>query len=143
MDKPLPYVTAALLCEKVLQEKDGSLSVIRIADRVEYRLEGAPEGLRPTVTLAGIVALRSGPVSGDHFLKIIIENPHGDRKEVHRQQMTLAGEDKGQNLILNLNLAIEHEGLYWFDVLFDEDLLTRIPLTVLRRQEQTPHERKN
>ena len=39
MDKPRPYVTAALLCEKVLQEKDESITLIRIIDRLQYRLQ--------------------------------------------------------------------------------------------------------
>ncbi len=29
-----PYLIAALLCEKVLQEKDGIISVIRMIDRI-------------------------------------------------------------------------------------------------------------
>lgn len=33
MDTGGPYVNAALICEKVLQETDGVLSVVRIIDR--------------------------------------------------------------------------------------------------------------
>jgi hypothetical protein len=38
--KPRPYVTAALLCERVIQEKDESLSIVRIIDNIQYQLQG-------------------------------------------------------------------------------------------------------
>ena len=40
MDKPRPYVTAAMLCEKVIQEKDESITIVRIADTLQYSVEG-------------------------------------------------------------------------------------------------------
>lgn len=138
MDKPRPYITAALLCERVLEEKNGSLSAIRIADRLEYRLEGAPEGLKPAIAVSGLVCLKSGPVVGDHTVRMIVERPGGDRKEAYSFPVKLLGKDHGQNLIMNISLGIEREGLYWFDLLFDEDLLTRIPLMVVQQQEQIP-----
>ncbi len=142
MDKPHPYITAALLCDKVLEEKNGTLSAMRIADRMEYRLEGVPEGLKPMISICGLVCLKSGPVVGDHTLKVIVEKPGGDRKEAYSLPLKLMGKDHGQNVIMNIALGIEQEGLYWFDVLFDEDLLTRIPLMVVQQQAQVPQEKK-
>jgi len=132
MEKPRPYVTAALLCEKVLQEKDESISLVRIADKLQYRFEGpgVPPGLKPAIALQGFVSLKSGPVVGPHRVSVVIERPAGDRKEALSYEMNFLGEDQGQNIILNLSLGIEQDGLYWFDLLFDEELLTRIPLTV-------------
>ena len=46
------------------------------------------------------------------------------------------GKDHGQNLIVNMTLGIEEDGLYWFDVIFDDEVLTKIPLMVA--QESTP-----
>lgn len=59
MDKPHPYVTAALLWEKVLQEKDETVTLVRIADRIRYRLEaqGLPEGIKPIIAIEGLVSL--------------------------------------------------------------------------------------
>lgn len=142
MDKPRPYVTAALLCEKVLQEKEGSLSLIRIADNIQYRPVGAPEGVKPIINIQGLVGLKSGPVKGNHTMKIVVERPSGERKEVFSQPVTFLGRDHGQNLILNVGLAIEQDGLYWFDVMFDDEVLTRIPLMVIRLQEQAGTEQK-
>jgi len=46
-----PYLQAALLCERVMQEKDGVLSVIRIIDRVIHTAMGpeTPDTMGPGV----------------------------------------------------------------------------------------------
>jgi hypothetical protein len=139
MDKPLPYVTAALLCERVLHEKDETLSLVRVIDRLQYAV---PEGIKPMIQIQGLVSVKSGLVTGDHTIKIIAEKPKGDRKEVVNFPVKLLGKDQGQNLILNIGLGIEQDGLHWFDVLFDGELLTRIPLMVTPLPEETPKEKK-
>jgi len=138
MPNPLPYVTAAFLCERILQEKDDVISALRIIDRLQYRLEGAPQDTKPMLNLQALIMFKSGPVTGEHDVKIIVENPRGDRKEVYALKVVLNGKDHGQNIIMNMGLGVEHDGLYWFDVVFDADVLTRIPLTVtaLPQQEQ-------
>jgi hypothetical protein len=135
MDKPKPYITAALLCENLIEAKDGSLTVIRIADRLEYVLEGVPAGLKPMLNIKGLLALKSGPVKGEFVVVIRLIRPNGMEKEpITLPPITLLGGDQGQNVILNIALGVEEEGLHWFDVYFDGDLLTRIPLMVLRKQ---------
>lgn len=130
MEKPRPYVTAALLCEKVLEEKNGTISVIRIADRLGYHATGMPQGMKPGVQISGLVCLKSGPVAGDHVIKIVLESPSAKRQEIYSLPVTLKGRDHGQNVILNMTFGIEQDGFYWFDVIFDDDVLTRIPLMV-------------
>lgn len=139
MDKLHPYVSAALICEKVLQEKDESVTLIRLADRIQYNLEGPglPSGAKPMIGVQGFVSLKSGPVTGGHTLSVIVENPIGQRREVWRSEVNLLGKDQGQNLILNISLGIDHDGLFWFDVLFDDEVLSRIPLTVTQAPKQT------
>lgn len=143
MDKPLPYINAALLCQQVLQEKDESLTLVRIADRLQYRIEGLPPELKPSVGISGIISLKSGPVIGEHTIKIISEKPDGNRKEVYSSPpVKFLGKDQGQNIIMNMNLGIDQDGLYWFDVLFDDELLTRMPLMVTPLGAQAPQEPK-
>jgi len=135
--KTLPYVTAALVCENVLQEGDGSISAIRIADRVQYRIKGMPPDAKPMIGLQGLVSIKSGAVTGDHTLRVVSERPNGERKDVHTQPVKLLGKDHGINLILNIGLGVDQDGIYWFDVFFDDDLLSRIPLTITALQEQS------
>jgi hypothetical protein len=136
MSNPHPYITAALLCDKVLAEQNGTLSIIRLADRAGYQQITVPgglqgiEGARPVFQLSGLIALKSGPVTGEHTIKVVVENPLEKRTEIHSVNLTFMGRDHGQNIILNMIIGIEHDGLHWFDVLFDGDILTRIPLVV-------------
>jgi hypothetical protein len=144
METLRPYITAALLCEKVLIEKDESLTLVRIADRIQYRLEGRglPEGVKPVIAVQGLISLKSGPVTGGHAIRIVGEKPNGDRKDVFSAPVTFLGKDQGQNVIMSIALGIDQDGLYWFDVLFDGELLTRIPLMVTPLGEQTPKDPK-
>jgi len=121
----------------MLHEKDGSLSVIRITDKLTYKLVGMPPGYKPMASISGLVALKSGPVTGDHTLRIIAERPSGDRKEVFSFPLKLVGKEQGQNIILNITIGIDEDGLYWFDVVFDDDVLTRIPLIIAKQPEES------
>ncbi len=90
------------------------------------------------VGLQGLVSIKSGSVTGEHTIKIFAQKPDGtNRKEVFAFPVVLLGKDQGQNLILNINLGIDQDGLYWFDVMFDDELLTRIPLMVTPLPAQT------
>ena len=130
-----PYVTAALICETTLEEKNGSLTIVRITDRLEFEITGLPKGSQPVLNLRGLLSLKSGPVKGEHKLSIKIIRPNGATKgEVVLPPIKFLGGDQGQNVLLNIGLQIEEEGLYWFDVLFEEELLTRIPLMIVRKQ---------
>jgi hypothetical protein len=132
MEKPRPLIIAALLCERVLQETNGTISVIRIADRVSYNPALLPPGTRPAITLSGLISIKSGPVTGEFSLKIFIENPAGKRAEAFAGNLKLSGKDQGQNIVLNLTMGAEVDGLHWFDVVFDDQILTRIPLMVVQ-----------
>jgi hypothetical protein len=35
------------------------------------------------------------------------------------------------NLVLNINMVVDQEGVYWFEVHLEDQLLTRIPLRIL------------
>lgn len=138
MDKPLPYVSAAFFCEKVLRELDESLSVVRIADRVMYPAKGLEPGLRPAFSINGLLAVKSGPTTGKHMITIVAEAPSRKRMPMYEIPLELKGNDHGQNVILNMTIGAEEDGLYWFDVLFDGDLLTRIPLMIVPLPDQAP-----
>lgn len=138
-----PYITAAFICEKVLQEKDGVLTAVRIIDKVFLKLppEGLPGGAKPAIAVTGLLGLKSGPVVGEFDLKIGVTAPSGEKKqEVMLFRLQMLGGDQGQNIIMNVGLGIEQEGLYWFDVSLGDELLTRIPLLVVITNEPTEPE---
>ena len=129
-----PYLAAALLCEKVLQEKDEVVSIVRIVDRVTLIAPAStsPETLPPiSLNLSAFISLKSGSVRGRYTIKWRTETPSGIRLPDQLLPALFDGEDRGVNLILTLNIVIDQEGVYWFDVLLEDQLLTRIPLRVL------------
>jgi hypothetical protein len=129
------------MCEKVLVEKDDSISIVRIADKFEYEMIGAPQGVRPLIPIQGLVRLTSGAVTGEHIIKVVGENPAGSRRELYQQPLNFLGKDHTQNFIMNITLGAQDDGLYWFDILFDDELLGRVPLMIMPLSRQTPAEK--
>lgn len=98
-----PYLIAALICEKVLQEKDGTISIIRIVDRITLNAPAShsPETLPPTqVSLSALIALKSGSARGRHTVKWIVETPSGLKLPEQFLPVLFEGEDRGVNLVL-------------------------------------------
>lgn len=136
-----PWLTAALLCDRVLEEKDATLTVVRIVDRIVSSAigQGTPAEMPPLpVNLILLIALKSGAAHGRHDLKVELEGPDGLRTPVVENISVLfEGEDRGANLQLALNWVAAQEGLYWFNVLLNERLLSRVPLRVVYVRQET------
>lgn len=139
MDK-LPYLTAALLCERVLQEKDGTLSAFRIIDRLEFGvITNVPQveklNIKPAIQISALIAIKSGPMIGNFNLHIDGIKPSGTSKRLLSLPLELKGGEEGQNFIVNITQGTEEEGLHWFEVRFEETILTKIPFMLVRRKE--------
>jgi hypothetical protein len=141
-----PHLSAAFFCEKVIEDKEGVLSAIRIVDRIIHSAIGAgtPDAMPPvSVALTLLIGLKSGSARGRHDIGITAEQPSGIRRRIAEALTVLfEGEERGANLILNLQWVAEQEGLYWFNVELDGRTITRVPLRVVyQRQEtgQSPH----
>jgi hypothetical protein len=132
-----PYVQIAAFCERVLEEKDGVLSLIRIIDRLTHTATGAdaPSDMPPlNYQMSLVLALKNGQARGSHDLRVVRELPSGIREESEAPTFRIPFEgegDRGQNLVLQLQLTFPLEGLYWFDVFLDDQVLTRIPFRVV------------
>ncbi len=130
---PGPYIQLATICERVLEEKDGTLSIIRMFDRFTVTSQGdsapaeLPEGQLP-LTLA--IALKSDEARGRHPIIIRVQQPSGVYLPDRPVDVMFEGEERGVNLILQFQLDAL-EGIYWFEVLCNENLLTRVPLRVV------------
>jgi len=128
-----PYVQMAGICDQVIEDKTGVLSLIRIIDTITHTVEGpnAPPEMPPvTYPMKMVIMLKSGRARGRHELKIIPELPSGETKRPHIRSIQMEGEEKGFNNIINMLFTFTMEGLYWFDVYLDDSLLTRIPLRI-------------
>lgn len=141
--KPKPLLVAAVFCEKVLQEADGVLSAIRIVDKVIFEPpKGAPPGFLPAVELTALISLKSGDASGKFNVQLVPHSPSGvSMRSPDPIPLVLQGAEHGNNLIIKMVFPIKEEGLFWFDVVVDGDVLTKMPLTILRKQgEEQPEQ---
>jgi hypothetical protein len=136
MDTGGPYLNAALLCEKVLEERDGVLSIIRAIDRITITAvstgapipEGVPLGV---VAFAFAVVIRSGVFKGTASIKLTIHAPSGNSVGESSLDVFLEGDDRGVNLVSPMQFSVQEDGLYWIDVTCNNQLFTRVPLRVV------------
>ena len=130
-----PHLKAAVLCEKVIEDKRGVLSLIGIVDRFTQTAigPGAPNEM-PTlkVSASAVIMLVSDEAQGRHDVQLSIRKPSGISQELGSASVLFEGQDRGANLVVQLELVLEGEGLHWIEVrLDDEELLTRMPLRVV------------
>jgi hypothetical protein len=130
-----PYLQMAVICERVLQEQDGVLSVIRVVDRLIQSAigPGVSEQMAPfPVNLTGLIVLKAGEARGRYRVTVTLELPSGQQAPAQIElPVLLEGEDRGVNLVIQLGFQAEQEGLYWFNVDFEGTQLTRMPLRVV------------
>jgi hypothetical protein len=136
-----PYLSAALLCEKALQETDGVVSLIRIVDR--WTVSGPMEDMPQTAIQATMVVMfKSGIHRGPGRLTLTPISPRGARLPamdipVHFED----DEDRGVNVIVPMSFPVQESGIYWFAIALDGQIVSHIPLRVIYHQvvpAQTP-----
>ncbi len=131
-----PFVQVAAICAAPLQEANGTLSLIRIVDRIP--LQGFTDEMvpQPLQQFAIVVILKSGAMRGKYHMKIVPETPRGERLEGPVMGVLFEGDERGVLAMLPVPLIAKEEGLYWFDIFIEQDLLTRIPLRVMYQKIQ-------
>jgi hypothetical protein len=130
-----PYVNVAAFCERVLDEKDGVLSAIRIVDTTNIQAQGpaAPDEIPPggAIDTTLLVVLRAGKARGAQKVQVILESPDGSRVGGPELSVTFQGGDHvAQNLVMNLRIPVSSAGLYWADVLVNGRLMSRASMMV-------------
>jgi hypothetical protein len=130
-----PYLAAAFLCETLLQEGDGKNSPIRILDRITHSVMGSepPEKMEPfkyQITL--YVSFKAGSARGPMMLEVRLQKPSGESPSPFAQELNFEGDDeRGVNVVGQLQMEFETAGLYWFDVYLGGHRVTRIPFRVI------------
>lgn len=135
-----PFLVAALLCERVLEEKDGVKSAIRIIDRVIHAV-ATPELQREMAPfrfpLALLISLKAGAARGSFELGIRLVKPSGEASARTNQTVYFEGdEDRGVDVVANTVVEFEYAGIYWFEIYFDNKLITKIPLRIVYLPQQ-------
>jgi hypothetical protein len=137
-----PFLSAALICEKVLVEQDGVKSAIRIIDRVMRTAVGPnpPSEMEPFdyhSTL--LLKFKSGWARGVHNIKIQLAKPSGEiMPELVRSVLFEGEEDRGIDIIINMLMKLDQTGIYWIHIYLNNMKITQIPLRVVYMPQVTP-----
>lgn len=128
MDPSGPYLQSALVCERVLQENDGVLSIIRVIDRVTFIVGPDGELVAPEHPVFFVITFKAGAARGTYSIEIRVEKPSGERSAILNAPVHFEGEERGANIVIGAAFAPDQAGLYWYEVLFEGERVTRMPL---------------
>lgn len=129
-----PFLKTAAFCESVIESKDGVLSLIRIIDRLTITAAGSapPTDMPPVDHLLTLVLMvTSGAARGTHDIAVSVEPPSGGVSPVWSSTVLLEGEDRGANLVTQIQSKFESQGLYWYHVTLDGEPLTSLPFRII------------
>jgi hypothetical protein len=122
-----PFIQIATFCRDVVEQADGGVTLVGVLDAVE--LEPDDEG-RHVAAMLAFISVRAGAMAGKHRIRIQPDRPgllfpDGDLSAFF--DGGLSGLEAQVEVVF---VAVE-QGLYWFEVLLDDELLlTKIPLQI-------------
>jgi hypothetical protein len=135
-----PHVQIAAFCEKAIVGQGGQLSVIGLVEQVTNNQPNpdAPDEMPPFSLgpLTLVIALWADQTKGRYAIKIRPVEPSGHELDALKMPVQFEGGPRGINLITPMQFPVEHEGTYWFDIIFsagssaEDRLLSRVPLEV-------------
>ncbi len=127
-----PWVSFAVLCEKTIEDKVGRLSLINIVDQVNFTPQpgqgSADQPLAIPITLVAAIGFKGGILKGPADIKLQIVKPNGEQGPSITASVLFQGDERGTNIITDMNMVLSEEGLYWVEVHVQTQFMTRIPL---------------
>jgi hypothetical protein len=132
------HLHVATFCEKVLREADGVMSLIRMVDR--FNVFGDTEEMAPVVlSFMVYISFKSGILRGKQRIALRPKSPTGKDLPAMEFPVLFEGDDdRGPAMGFQVNWPIEEEGLFWWDLYLNEELVTRMPLRVTYQRMRTP-----
>jgi hypothetical protein len=102
------WAIAAVVCDRILNEKDGSVTLVRLVDRVTVRPPQAEDVQKgtPIVPLLVFVAIR-GDEAADYQFSLQVISPSGETKGPSKpESVRIEGPHRGINVNARVPLAI-------------------------------------
>jgi hypothetical protein len=138
-----PFVSGAFLCEKVLTETDQVPTFVRVVERFTLPVMPTrlPQGIQlpplpaPILQCALVVMLKAGDVpAGRYTIRIDHIPPSGPEARGQDAAIVFNGSDENGVLVKSpIAIPSPQEGLHWFDVYFEDERLSRIPMRVIHQ----------
>ncbi|MBM4438321.1 MAG: hypothetical protein FJ029_14105 [Actinobacteria bacterium] len=130
-----PYVTAAVLCERVLRDQDGLFTIVRTLDRIIRNWSGPLPGdsaVPPIdVRATAYVALTAGSARGRATLGLRVVKPSGEILLEKPFPVLFEMDERAAAVAVDLAFPGDQEGLWWIEIRLDGQLATKIPLRLV------------
>lgn len=132
-----PYLQVAALCERYLEEKDGTISLVRLIDR--FTVPGTEDTMPPTILSFTIaIMFKAGHFRGRAEVGVQPVSPSGTNMPEMKLTVQFRGEEEtGVNMMGLVKLQATEEGLHWLIVTLEGEEYTRIPMRVVYQKEPT------
>lgn len=134
-----PVLTLAAFFEAVIREDSGVLTLVRMIDRITISIMDAwVSSLPPSHVEANlVVSFRGQELQGSGVVSIHPRKPSGDR--LPKQDIPFVFETHtGVNLNIQLGMVVDEEGYYWFDILLNDEFVTKTPLQIVFARAKKP-----
>jgi hypothetical protein len=140
----MKFISASLLiCEKVLEEKDETVSAIRLIDHFRIASQPASSPIKTEDTVVRVSALGimkvDDPDTVEHKVELLLLRPTGERVKLGEEMpytFPVPPQDAvippllGINLRIEFGLVAKEMGRHYIVMYFDREEITRAPFTL-------------
>jgi hypothetical protein len=126
-----PYLDAAVICEQIILDKDGTYSAIRLVNRLTIHDTSPERGTIVALPLMLLIGFKAGGFIGERMFSLYLVTPSGQRQEFLKDcPLKFQGGDTGVVAPIQMHLSYEGDGTYWIDVISGHKRHSRVPLTI-------------
>jgi hypothetical protein len=131
-----PYFLAAAYCERALQEADGTVTLVRVIDRVVLTPMTSDETATPSperpamVNLTIALLLKTGDAPGVYTARFDLENPDGKVTTIGQPIDVTLADGGGMNVLINSFIQVQRVGPFLTHVYLNDEHFTQIPLEI-------------
>lgn len=129
-----PWIGAASFCDRLLIEEQGFYSIIRMVDSVTVPAAtpvASGTGASVKLGLTLFLMFRSGVKPSSAELRVRRNAPNETAGTTPSQMVAFPGEGASVPVRIDFSLDFDLPGRYWFDVLLDDLIVTRVPLMIV------------
>lgn len=125
-----PFLMSALFCDHFLHDQDGIDSYIRIIDRITFPMPADAENVPPETQFTLVIAFKAGEARGNHELTILTYLPNRQMLPERKGTIFFESEDRSETITVPVTLKARMEGIYWFEIRLNGELVTKLPFRI-------------
>lgn len=138
------YLNAAILCQQILDDTDGTNSLIKVMDKIvihgsipEADFVEFAEVEPPIVSMYVFLAVKTAKAINID-VQFVIHSPNGKIKADILRSVISSKDWGGVKFKLNLSIAVRELGLHWIEVKLNGKQYTMIPLHIRYLKTEQP-----